>query len=162
HMWPKYPKLAKRSARADHALNANSGRNFGAFANFGPTFAKQISVAPRPAHAEANTTVARQFKPPIPFKKCGEAEPKVNAPTSRATSNPMSFSAQLAAIFIPTGYTPAMHIPTNRRRAGIPHEAGSSVRITMLTTAAAAAAAIKKRRRSKRSASPRSALRSEE
>ena len=119
-----------------------------------------MSVAPRPADAEASATVARQFKPPIAFRKCGDAEPNVNAPTSKATSNPISFSAQLAAIFMPTGYTPAMHIPTTKRRAGIPKAAGSSKRIDKFATAAIAAAVIKKRRRFNRSASPKNPLNS--
>ena len=96
--------------------------------------------------------------PPIALRTCGDAEPRVNAPTRRATSNPISFSAQLAAIFIPTGYTPAMHIPTTRRKTGIPNDAGSSARIKRFATAAIAAATIKKWRRFNRSANPKNPL----
>ena len=38
-------------------MNADPGRNLGALANFGPISAKQISVAPRPAEAEANKRI---------------------------------------------------------------------------------------------------------
>jgi hypothetical protein len=70
----------------------------------------------------------------------------------------MSLSAQLAANFMPTGYTPAMHMPITSRRTGIPSEDGSNAKIKMFAAAAVAAAAIKKRRRFNRSARPRTAL----
>ncbi len=70
----------------------------------------------------------------------------------------MSPLAQVDTIFMPTGYTPAMHAPTMKRSAGTAIEAGSAARIIMFEPAATSAADIKKRRESSRSASPNAAL----
>ena len=55
------------------------------------------------ADAEAASSVVCQSSPPSALKRCGLAEPSVSAPTSRPTTRPISFFAQVEASFIPTG-----------------------------------------------------------
>ncbi|GAA0568197.1 hypothetical protein GCM10009416_02810 [Craurococcus roseus] len=91
--------------RLRHSRSASPGRKpNGAGAWRGPSSASPTSAAPATAASEAAPTVSRQSSPPRALTRCGEAEPKVSPPTSRATTKPVSpRSAQPAASFIPTG-----------------------------------------------------------
>ena len=62
-----------------------------------------MASAARSAETEAVPIVKRQSRPPMALNRCGEAVPRVIAPTSRPTKSPMSPRAQVETCFMPTG-----------------------------------------------------------
>ncbi len=102
-MWPRYPRLASRTGLIFQAQSTAPGLNRGAAATLGPSPTRFMRTAAKRAETEAAARVKRQSMPPRALNRCGVAEPRVSAPTSRPTTRPMSPLAQVAASFMPTG-----------------------------------------------------------
>jgi len=62
-----------------------------------------MTPAAKTALADASASGIRQSTPPSALKRCGDAEPRVSAPTRMPTISPMSPFAQVDASFMPTG-----------------------------------------------------------
>lgn len=58
--------------------------------------------------------------PPMALSRYGSAFPTVSAPTNVPIAKPRAERNQVATIFMPGGYTPAMNIPVRKRTPSAP------------------------------------------
>ncbi len=101
-------------------------------------------MPPVTAKAEATRSVKCQSSEPTALNRCGTAAPRVRPLTRTPISNPLSPLAHVEAIFMPTGYRPAMQMPVTNLSTTTADEVGSNNRIAAFAPAATKAEAMKK------------------
>ena len=118
-MCPRYPYVASRAPRLRTTAPSACRSNGADAATCGPSLTKRWTMAPPMTASieELSISVRHDRSAALHDKRCGNAEPRVNAPTTTPSALPRRSRNQPAAIFIPGGYTHASAAPVSRRSA---------------------------------------------
>jgi hypothetical protein len=117
HMWPRYPKHARRAPRSRKIAAAMRTSKRADGYRSGPSVTNRSRITtPKSVNPDAASSVARHGSCVRPRIRCGDAEPTVRAPMRTPIARPRSSRNHVAMIFIAGGYTPARNTPVSARR----------------------------------------------